>query len=82
MLNEIKIHLTPILEPNRIITRYTIKGFPGLTLIAKLLIPFIIRRLTLDNLTITSRHIIYKIPPIISKFQIDVHPITITIKRR
>ena len=82
MLNEIKIHLTPTIEPNRIIIRYTINGFPGLALIAKLLIPFIIRRLKPDNLTVTSKYIIYKVPPIISKFQIDIYPITITIKRR
>jgi predicted ATP-grasp superfamily ATP-dependent carboligase len=82
MLNEINLHLTPTIESNRIITRYTIKGFPGLSLIAKLLIPFIIRRLKPDNLTVTAKHIIYKIPPIISKFQIDIKPLTITIKRR
>jgi len=82
MLNELKIHLNPTCESNRIIIGYTIKGFPGLSFIAKLLIPFIIRRLKPDNLTVTAKYISYKIPPIISKYKVDIYPITITIKRR
>ena len=82
MLNEIKIHLRSTVESNRIIIEYTIKGFPGLSIISKILIPLIRKKLQSDNLTITSKHIIYEIPPIISNFQIDIQPITITIKRR
>ena len=82
MLNEIKIHLRSTVESNRIIIEYTIKGFPGLSIISKILIPFIIRKLKPDNLTVTSKNIIYKIPPIISKFQIDIQALTVTIKRR
>ena len=82
MLNEIKVHLNPTFNSNRIIIGYRIKGFPGLSIISKILIPLIRKKLQSDNLTITSKHIIYEIPPIISNFQIDIQPITITIKRR
>ena len=82
MLNEIKVHLRSTVESNRIIINYTIKGFPGLSIISKILIPLIRKKLQSDNLTITSKHIIYKTPSIISNFQIDIQPITVTIKRR
>jgi hypothetical protein len=82
MLNEIKVHLNPTFNSNRIIIGYSIKGFPGLSIISKILIPLIRKKLQSDNLTITSKQIIYETPPIISNFQIDIQPITITIKRR
>ena len=81
MLNEIKIHLIPTIELNRLTIRYTIRGFPGLSLIAKLLLPLIIRRLKPDNLTVTSEYITCDIPPIPINYQLNIEPITITLRR-